>query len=253
MGGVVKPVQNAIRMLHLLGEQGTMGVTQIASRLDLSKSSVHDILCTLLSDGLVEKDTERSVYRLGIRLFELGNLARASLELRRLALPHLKALNEALDETVHLTVVDEDEVLYVECYESSKRLRTYSVIGVRAPLFCTAVGKAILAFQQAEQIERVIREQGLRRFTAQTITDAARLKKELRAIAARGYAVDNMEHEEGVRCVGAPIRDHDGRVFASISVSGPSQRMLPERDEDTARLLVSRTQDISRRLGYRGQ
>lgn len=251
MPAKVKPVENAVHVLELLGEERALGVSDISRRLAIAKSSTHDILSTLLSAGLVERDAERGLYALGIHLFELGNLARANLELRRVALPHLRALNEALDETVHLTVLDQDEALYVECYESTKRLRTYSVIGVRAPLHCTAVGKAMLAFQESAEVDRITRGKGLRRFTAQTITSAARLREELRAIASRGWAVDDMEHEEGVRCVGAPIRDHEGRVFAAISVSGPSQRMPPPRDADTAGTLVGVTREISRRLGYR--
>jgi len=248
----VKPVENAVHVLELLGQERALGVSEISRRLSIAKSSTHDILSTLLSAGLVERDGERGVYGLGIHLFELGNLARANLELRRVALPHLRSLNEALDETVHLTVLDQDHALYVECYESTKRLRTYSVIGVRAPLHCTAVGKVMLAYQDPDEIDRVIREKGLPPFTAQTMTAAGRLREALRVIASRGWAVDDMEHEEGVRCVAAPIRDHEGRVFAAVSVSGPSQRMLPQRDEETARLVMGRTAEISRRLGYSG-
>lgn len=228
-----------------------MGVTRISKLLELPKSSVHDILTTLHNDGLVEKDCDRNHYSLGLKLFELGNMARANLELRRIATPFLRSLNEEFDETVHLTILDGWEVLYIECFESAKQLRTYSVIGVRAPLHCTAVGKAILAFFTEKQVSQMIKAMGLPRFTDNTITDRMQLEKELAAIRRRGYAVDNAEHEEGVRCIGAPIHNHEAQVVASISVSGPTQRMTAQRVEQIGGLLMDRTAEISRRLGFK--
>ena len=251
MSASVKPIRNAIRILELLGQEQGMGVTRISQLLHLPKSSVHDILSTLHNDGLVEKDCERNHYSLGLRLFELGNMARANLELRRISIPFLRSLNEDLDETVHLTILDGWEVLYVECFESAKQLRTYSVIGVRAPLHCTAVGKAILAFFTEKQVDQMIKAMGLARFTQNTITDRQRLDREMNIIRQQGYAVDDSEHEEGVRCIGAPIHNHEAQVMASISVSGPSQRMTPQRDEEVGKLLMSKCAEISRSLGYR--
>jgi len=251
MSSVVKPVHNAIRILDILGRERELGVTRISKLLELPKSSVHDILSTLHLEGLVEKDCERNHYNLGLKLFELGNMARTNLELRRIATPFLRSLNEELDETVHLTILDGWEVLYIECLESIKQLRTYSVIGVRAPLHCTAVGKAILAFFTEKQVGEMIKAMGLPRFTENTITDRQSLDQELADIRRRGYAVDNTEHEDGVRCIGAPIHNHEAQVVASISVSGPSQRMRPERDEKVGKLLSGKTEEISRRLGYK--
>ena len=251
MPSIVKPVHNAIRILEVVGREQELGVTKISQLLELPKSSVHDILSTLHIEGLVEKDRERNHYTLGLKLFELGNMARVNLELRRIATPFLRSLNEDLDETVHLTILDGWEVLYIECFESIKQLRTYSVIGVRAPLHCTAVGKAILAFFTKKQVSEMIKTMGLPRFTENTITDRQHLGQELAGIRRRGYAVDNAEHEEGVRCIGAPIHNHEAQVVASISVSGPSQRMTPERDEEVGKLLIGKTEEISRRLGYK--
>jgi DNA-binding IclR family transcriptional regulator len=251
MATLVKPVHNAIRILEVLGQEQGMGVTQISKLLQMPKSSVHDILSTLHNDGLVEKDGERNHYSLGLRLFELGNMARANLELRRIAIPSMRSLNADLDETVHLTILDGWEVLYIECFESVKQLRTYSVIGVRAPLHCTAVGKAILAFFTDKQVDQMIKAMGLPRFTKNTITDRHRLDKEMIETRRLGYAVDDAEHEEGMRCIGAPIHNHEAAVMASISVSGPSQRMTPERDKEVGELVMSKTAEISRSLGYR--
>jgi DNA-binding IclR family transcriptional regulator len=251
--GRVKTVSRAIRILEYLGNEGGTSVTELSRSLALPKSSTFEILATLESEGIVEKDFDRSIYRLGPRLFELGYRAQAELEIRRVAVPALKALNEELDETIHLTILDEMEVLYIDCMESTKRLRTYSVIGVRAPLTCTAVGKAILAHLETDQAEEILRVKGLPRFTENTHTTRETLFADLAQIRRMGYAIDNMEHEEGVRCVGAPIRDHTGRVFASLSVSGPSQRITPERIPRIAEKVILRADEISRRMGFRGR
>jgi DNA-binding IclR family transcriptional regulator len=177
-------------------------------------------------------------------------MAQADLEIRRVALPLIKQLNAELDETVHLTVLEGNEVLYVDCLESSKRLRTYSVIGVKAPLYCTSVGKAILAFLEVEKQEAILHSVTLEKFTENTITDRSFLMDELRTIAQRGYAVDNMEHEEGLRCIGAPIRNRAGNVFAAISVSGPSQRITLGNVSEIGRVVMTQAEKISEQLGY---
>jgi DNA-binding IclR family transcriptional regulator len=144
-----------------------------------------------------------------------------------------------------------NEVLYVECLESSKRLRTYSVLGVRAPLYCTSVGKAILAFLPSEEQTTILDSTTFEKFTENTIIDKMYLLDELRTIAQRGYAVDNMEHEEGLRCVGAPIRSHAGQVFAAISVSGPSQRITLGNISEIGKVVMAQAENISAQLGYR--
>jgi IclR family KDG regulon transcriptional repressor len=249
--GAVKSVLRAVRILESFDREEGMTVTEISRRLGLPKSSVHDILSTLVMEGILEKDSDNSRYHLGLKLFELGDKARSSLEIRKVATPFLKSLNSELDETVHLTVLDEGEVLYIECFESTKRLRTYSVIGVRAPLHCTAVGKAIMAFLPIEEVEKIIQKKGLEKFTENTIVDKEKLLDELERIRKRGYAVDNMEHEEHVRCVGAPVFNYDGRGVASISISGPSQRVTEEMVPEIAKMVISTTREISKRLGYK--
>ena len=142
---MVNSVLRAVKLLEYLGKNEGRTVTHISKTLGYPKSTTHEILATLEHENLVSKD-QHNCYHLGLKLFELGSMAQTDLEIRRVAAPFLKQLNAELDETVHLTVLEENEVLYVECLESSKRLRTYSVLGVRAPLYCTSVGKAILAF-----------------------------------------------------------------------------------------------------------
>lgn len=250
---MVPSIQKAIRVLQLLGKSPALTSSEISAALGLPKSSTHDILSTLEHEELIVKDFHGSRYQLGIRLFELGNLALGKPEIRRVATPYLRRLNADLDETVHLTILDDDQVLYIECFESSKRLRTYSVIGVRAPLHSTAVGKAIMAYLSDAEVDRIIAGRGLERTTEYTITDPQELKKELAATARRGYSIDNVEHEEGVRCVGAALRGHDGEVVASISVSGPTQRVTMSLVPQIAVHVMRAAQEISQRLGYAAQ
>jgi len=248
---MVKSVYRAVKILDVLSSEGEKSVTEISTTLSFPKSSVHEITSTLLATGILEKDSDRNKYSLGLKLFELGKQAQANLEISKVAIPSLRSLHEQFDETVHLTVLDRKEVLYIECFESTKQLRTYSVIGIRAPLHCTAVGKAILAYLDDEEVEEIIRSMGLPRFTQNTITDRVRLNAEVRKIRDSGFATDEMEHEEGVCCVGAPVRNHTGQVVASISVSGPSQRITPVRIAEIAPLVMERAAEISRRLGYK--
>ena len=250
IGAVVNSVSKAIMILSLLGSRPGLTLQRICDLLSLPKSSAYSILATLEKEGLVERESGVKTYHLGIRLFEIGNLALGDYEIRRTAEPYIRRLNEELDETVHLTIPIGGEVLYIDCYESTKRLRTYPVIGVRAPMHSTAVGKDVLAYLPEREVERIILEKGLERSTVNTITDPSALRVELAETIARGYSIDDEEHEEGVRCVGAPILDYTGSVVASISVSGPVQRM-PDAEIPKTGTLVARTAlEISRKLGY---
>jgi DNA-binding IclR family transcriptional regulator len=249
---MVKTISKAIRIIDQLSRTGNLGVTDLCEALGMPKSSVHNILETLVHERVLEKKRESNKYNLGVRLVELGNRAQLNLDICRIAHPYLMGLSKETDETVHLTVLDNDEVLYVDCVESKMRFRTYSVIGVRAPVHCTAVGKAILAFLPEDEQSRIIREKGLKRMTQNTIIDETQLRTELRKIVRRGYSIDNMEHEEYLRCVGAPIRNWKGEVYASMSVSGPSQRYTLKRIGVTAPKLMNATAEISRKMGFRG-
>ena len=248
---MVKTVLNAVRIIELLSSEGPLGVSEVCRFLDLPKSSAHNLLETLTHEGIIAKNVESNKYSLGIRLVEFGNRAQLSLDITRVAHPYLVGLNELTDETVHLTVLDNDEVLYVDCVESTMRFRTYSVIGVRAPLHCTAVGKAIFAFLPQKRQLQIIRKHGLPRSTKNTITEEKALLAELAKTARRGYAIDNMEHEEHVRCVASPIWNWRQEVFASISLSGPAQRNTLKRLAQVGKPVVEATREISVKLGYR--
>ena len=249
----VNSVKKALAILDLLSDRNSRSLSEISKALALPKSTVHSLLETLTSARVLERDVESGSYSLGIRLIELGYCAQTGLDLVRIAAPFLKGLNVRFDETVHLTVLDNDEVLYIDCIESQRRLRTYSVIGVRAPLHCTSVGKAILAFLDDGEIRRIIAERGLPGFTENTITTEVRLWEEIAHIRKQGYAIDDREHEDHLRCIGAPIFNARGEVFASMSLSGPAERNTLERLESMVSALLEATGEISHRLGFRNR
>jgi len=248
---MVNSVLKAVKILEIIGKSRPLGISEISRELGIPKSSTHGLLQTLESEEFVEKNKDTNKYNLGTRLIELGYRAQNDLAICRIAKPYLNGINQETDETVHLTLLDDDEVLYVDCVESKRRMRTYSVIGIKAPLYCTAVGKAILAELPEKHIKQIIISKGLAKLTDKTITTEAGLYQDLSDTRNRGYSIDNKEHEDQLICVGSAIRDVNGETFASLSVSGPSDRMTEERIIYIGSLIKKVTSEISRKLGFR--
>lgn len=250
----VNSIVRAVGIIELLKDKGRLSYSEILRQLPLPKSTLFKILGTLEEQEIIRRDLETGRYQLGVKLIEWGGEARAQLELRTLARPFMQRLNELLESTVHLAVVVHGDALPIESVESGtwywNHFKHPVAIGIPAPLYCTGVGKAIMAFLDAGEIDRLIREKGLRKFTANTITKRGLLLAELREIRRRGYAVSNGEHDELIRSVAAPIRNHDGHVIASIGVLAIVQRIPLERVEEIAGQVVAASEEISRLLGY---
>jgi IclR family KDG regulon transcriptional repressor len=243
-------VANAIRLTKAFSEQDSeMGISLLANRLGLAKSTVHRLATTLVEYDILEQNRESGKYRLGLALFELGTLVRRKMDAASGAQEQIHALADATGETVQLAILDHLTVLYIRIRESRQAVRLSSGLGTRAPAHCTSVGKVLLAYQPAEIVQQVI-DNGLKRYTQNTITDADALRTELATIRQKGYAIDDEEIEPGLRCVAAPIRDHSGHVTAAISVAAPIQRMTKKNVQTTIPSVVSAAEAISRRLGY---
>ena len=244
-------VANSLRLLKVFSDDDyEIGISALARRLGLAKSTVHRLASTLIDAGMLEQNPETGKYRLGLALLELGLLVRRKMDVTNEARPHLRLLRETTGETVHLAILDQTSVLYVNKLESKQAIRMSSEVGSRAPAHCTADGKALLAFQDEEVIAG-FGGQGLAPRTPNTITSPAALRRDLAAVRARGYAIDDEESETGLRSVAAPIRSHSGAVVASLSVAGPAHRITRKRLLAHAHELVSAAQAISQRLGYR--
>lgn len=218
----------------------------LAQLTKLHPSSAHRILNVLVGKGLVDK-IEGGNYRLGLKLLELGNLVRSRLDIRREALPHMQALRQDLGETVNLSLRQGDEVIYVErTVGAQSMMRVVQLVGARAPLHITAVGKVFLADAGDTQALAYAARTGLPAFTENTITRADLLCEELAKIRKTGYAFDREEAEKGVVCVGAGIRDAEGRLIAGLSISAPVDR----HDKSWPKQVKQAADQISQALGY---
>jgi DNA-binding IclR family transcriptional regulator len=243
-------VANAIRLTKAFSEhEFEMGISALAGRLGLAKSTVHRLATTLVAYDILEQNRESGKYRLGLALFELGTLVRRKMDVASESRQQMSALLEMTGETVQLAVLDHLSVLYIRILESRQSVRMSSTVGARAPAYCTSVGKALLAFQSPEVVRQVI-DNGLRRFTPNTITTTEALQEDLASVRAKGCAIDDEESEVGLRCVAAPIRDHTGHVVAALSVSAPIQRMTKKAMQTTVPTVIAAAEAISRRLGY---
>ena len=245
-------IQVIERMMHLMDALARhslpVNLKQLALETGLHPSTAHRILAVMVDNRLVDR-IEPGTYRLGIRLLELGNLVKIRISVREVALPYMQRLHQVLGETVNLSVRHADEVVYVErATASHSMMRVVQIIGARAPLHITAVGKIFLSDDGPEAWRRYIDRTGLPRYTPHTLTDADALARELEQIRHQGYALDNEEAEKGVSCIGAGIYNDEGRLVAGLSVSAPADRL----DKAWAAQVKATAEAISRAMGYNG-
>lgn len=243
-------VATAVRLLKAFSEEeDELGVSVLAQRLGVAKSTVHRLAVTLVSEGLLEQDRKTDRYRLGIGLFGLGTLVRRRMNLSNEARPYLFDLRARTGETILLGIPSETDIMYVYNLESPQALRMRSDIGVRRPAYCTAVGRAIFAYAPATIMDRVLAGT-LSRRTPKTVTDKAALRAIFARVQERGYAIEDEECEPGIRCIAAPVRGADGTVTGAVGIAGPSQRLSLEALEALSGPLIEVAASISARLGY---
>jgi IclR family acetate operon transcriptional repressor len=247
---VLSTVAKAIGILDILASKAEVGISlaELSALIGMPKSSTHRYLATLQELGLAErKNGDR--FSLGVKVIELAGCFLVKSDLRNESQVVLKNLAERTGETVHLAVPAGTEVVYIDKVESKHALGMFSHIGARLPIYCTALGKAILAFSKEDQLQLVLSQPLIRR-TPNSITAPNALKAELDRIRLRGFACDNEENELGIRCVGAPIFDYMATPIAAISVSAPRDRMDPARCEELGPLVCEAAQMVSRRKGF---
>jgi DNA-binding IclR family transcriptional regulator len=243
-------VANSIRLLgSFSGEEDELGITTLATRLRLAKSTVHRLATTLTSSRFLEQNSETGKYRLGLALFELGALVRRRMDVANEARPKLRELLEKTGETVQLGIVDHFSVLYVYEMESRRAIRMAAAVGARAPLHCTAVGKVLLASQPQDYVKQVL-DLGLTSYTPKTITRREGVLAMLAEVSARDYATDDEESEIGLRAIASPVRNHTGTVIAAVGMAAPVQRMNKKAMQTCVPDVLATAQAISARLGY---
>ncbi|WP_414482539.1 IclR family transcriptional regulator [Limnochorda sp.] len=248
-GDRVQAVERAFLLLDVLSHREA-GVSQLARATGLHKATVHRLLQTLLHVGAVEVGAEKGRYRLGLRLLELGGRVLARFELREVAGPYLARFRDETLLTVHMAVLDGTDIVYIEKLDAPTSIHMASTVGSRFPAYCTALGKAILAHLPEAELEAVLSQTEFEARTPRTITSADALREHLAMVRSRGYAVDDSENEEGIRCVGAPIFGYTGRVMAALSASGPIFSVTPERVPGLGRMVARVAREISRAMGY---
>ncbi len=247
----VQTLDRALDILELLAtEKKGLGVTEIGTRVGLHKSTVHRLLAALGERGYVEKNTDFGTYQLGLKIVEISSLHLNSIELKTEAAPYLRKLAAESTQPVHLATFVDGEVIYIEKVQTLNTIRMYSQIGKRAPIHCSAVGKALLIDLSEDEIRKVLQNRDLYAYTTNTLTDVESIVEQIKVSKERGWTIDDEEHEENIRCIAAPVYDYRGEVIAAVSTSGPDNVISKERDKEICSYVLEAAEQISKRMGY---
>jgi len=252
-------MQSTDRILDLLEAlvhaDDDVRLSDLHQQLGLPLSTVHRLLNALVVRGYVVQDLKTQRYGPGAKLLVLAAKVTSTnrFRLQRLAKPYLQQLTERTGETANLVLREGNEIVYIDQVLSPHSVKMFTEAGCRAPLYCTGAGKAILSSFTSQQLEAYLHDVKLERMTPRTITSADMLREELMCTRERGYAIDDEEREEGVRCVGAPIFDHLGTCIGAISISGPAFRMSRVRLHELGPLVRNATSECSVQIGYTPQ
>ncbi|HHV50077.1 MAG TPA: IclR family transcriptional regulator [Clostridiales bacterium] len=242
---LIRSAQRMFNILEILASKGELGVTELSLLTNLNKATVHRQLNTLSSMGYVRQDEKSEKYTLTFKLIEVAGQFLNHIDMRTAARPYLDKLAELTGETVHLVQKEGLYCVYIDKVEPTvNSIRMVSRIGLRQPLYCTAVGKSILASLSDQEIRAIWNRSEKHKLTPNTITDWEAFKKEIEKIRKSGYAVDDEENELGVKCVAVALKDFSGQVCHAISVSAPVSRMDDKAIKQIAKLLIKTRQDF---------
>lgn len=250
-GNYLSSVKNALRILQSFSmDEPEQKVSDLSKSLGLNKSTVSRTMATLASEGFVLKDKETNKYRLGLSLITLSGIVYSNMDLYQESLPVLKKLVDTCGETAHISMLDNNEVIYLQKVDCNHPVRFLTHIGKRNPPHCTSSGKVLLAFSDKEIVEPILAK-GLQYYTENTITDSQTFQDHMKKIREMGYSESYEEFLEGVHSVAAPIFDYRGKVVAALSVVGPKQRMQARKIEAIVQQTIHASYEIASRLGYR--
>ncbi|MFD1828227.1 MULTISPECIES: IclR family transcriptional regulator [Streptomyces] len=257
MGRLVPAVTRALDILELfLGGDGTLSAPEITRKLGLPRTTVHELVTTLAARSyLVPVPEQPGRYRLGVRTYQLGSRYAEQLDLAAEGQQVARSVAETCDETVHVAILEDADVIYIAKVDSTHAVRMVSAAGRRLPAHCTSVGKMLLASLPEEELDARLPGPGgepLRAMTPNSITSPGELRAALAEVRERGIAVERRESNPDVSCVAAPVRDSAGRVVAALSISVPMIRWSEERRTELEALAAKGAAELSARLGYRG-
>lgn len=246
----IQVVNRVFAILEYLSQAGEpKGPTEIAVATGMHKSTVYRLLTSMCQGGYIEK-TDFGTYHFGVKLVEIVSNHINSLELQTEARPYLNELHSELGLIVHLGILDDHEVVYVEKMDINRNLRIYTQIGLRVPAYCSSLGKCLLACLSGRDLDYIYSRRKLERYTPNTITSMSKLKNHLREARERGWAMDDEEYIVGHRCIAAPVFDYRGEAIAAVSASGPTTLLTDDRIGEVAERVMKAAAQVSRRLCY---
>ena len=249
--GGVQSIARALTLLEALADQhGDIGIAELSRRVCLHVSTAHRILGTLVNRGYVRQSPETGRYALGAKAFHIAESYLGQMDLRRLVRPVLERLSRDTGETANLVILDGREALYLDKVESPQSLRIFSRIGRRAPLYCTAAGKVLLADRPMDEVDSLLGGGALEALTRATVTSRNQLRQELKKVQEQGFALDVEECEDGASCIAVPVRNTRGETVAAIGISGPSLRMHAQRIQELVPTVMRSGSEASEHLGF---
>lgn len=244
-------IDRLLDILELLSlEKEGLGVTEIGNRTGLHKSTVHRIVGALAERGYIEKVSDRSVYKIGLKLVDISSIYLNSVELKTEARPYLHELTKRLGQPSHLAILDGTDAVYIDKVEMVTNIRLYSQIGRRIPVYCSALGKCLLSGLYEDEMQTILSRCSFEKYTANTL-DKERLIHQIRLVKTTGWALDDEEHDEGIRCIASPVFDYRGKIAAAVSIAGPAVIIIPQNDSETGRILQETAIKISKRMGHK--
>ncbi len=247
----VQSVERALVILEIVAENDGISLTEISKTAGLNKATVHRLLSTLISMGYVEQNEKTSHYEITFKLFQLGNNKVEQIDSFKIARSYISELSNKIEETVHLVIEDNKEVVYIDKFEPSNVLfRMHSRVGKRAPMYCTAVGKALLSHYTDEIIKEVWDNSEIKQLTPHTLTEFEPFMEEIAHVRSNRYAVDNEENEMGIYCIASVFYNHKGIVEGAFSISIPMARFKEKDPNFYIEKSLEYSTKISLALGY---
>ncbi|GAF63896.1 putative transcriptional regulator [Bacillus sp. TS-2] len=252
MKNIVQSVERALQLIEIVAKNHNgLSIKEISDHLDLPKSTVHRLLATLLQKKYIRQDARTKDYFAGYQILSLAGELSRSMDVRQVARPFIEKLSAVTNEVIHLCIRDHHEVVYIDKVESNQTITMHSRIGMRSMLHCTGVGKILLTTVDDLTITNLLQKAGMPSFTTNTIVTIPDFLQEMKKVRENHYALDDIEHEEGIRCIASGIYNHHGEVIAAISISGPDTRITEERIEQTLKSdIIRAAKEISNQFGY---
>lgn len=246
-------VTTAIHLLKVFNDRDReLGISELAKRLAVAKSTVHRLVSALLAEGFLQQNPENGKYRLGFGLFTLGSLVRSRFDVASASRIMLNQLREKTQENVRLAVLEGQNAVYLHDFESPQTLRLKSATGIQRPAYCVAEGLCLLSGLRETDLAKIMEEPRIAR-TPKTVVDEEKLRARIKGISRQGYAIEDEEYEEGTRCLAVPIYQNDGEIVAALGVAGPRLRMKKSQFSKLAPLVINAAEQVSASLGYAGR